>query len=1232
MKKTIQLLIALSLILLFTVSKEVAIAAAQSNCAGRGFCITHAPDGKQGFHSQVTRRKLGDTPPSAEYRLLSDANSDASLENVLAPFRISLDGVPIEPDDLANSADKTRQTDLALEQANIQVRFDGLESTPLLNITAYPDAAVYGERVKFTPYSNYAYFITRAELRIFAADDSVQKTPLAVIPVDRNVDQSVRWRIPRKLKLHTLKYVLRVYDDHCRFDETKAKILHLTDRHRFLGDEQCENPESLIGYGENHLGIHNIPSFGGVVVVNGEHLEPGSKVGVMGRAIPVDKNGKFASEQIITPGSHCIKIVTKTRKGASKEFMRSVYIPRYDLFYTALADITAGENHVRGPEKLFAGDDAKDYDKNVFVDGRLAFYLKEKMPDNWSLTASADTREQPLGDLFTNFNARDPHYLLRRLDPYANYFTYGDDSTVLEDAPTQGKFYVRLEKDDSHILWGNFQTKINGTDLLNYNRGLYGGDLQYQSKDTTRFGERRGEIQAFAADPGTLSSLEEFRATGGSLYYLHQQDIVVGSERVRIEVRDRDSGIVLQTKYLVFAQDYDVNYLQGRIILREALASTVNNNTIIYTGALSGNKQYLIVDYEYTPGLFAMRNLTEGGHMSYWFSDILKLGVTGYRQNGKDNEQKLKGADATVRLAAGSYIKLETANSHGAGSGALSSEDGGFNFASIPQTLGDDIDANAYRIETGLDFAEITYHKLNGKLNAYVLRRDNGFSAPGQLTNEALTQSGLAAELPFSDRFNIYTKTDIQKGSTTHTLQTGEVDANYSLNKEDVVSLALRGEERTSALGALNSVILAEVGSRVDAGIKLNHAPLNADGSKKRYELYGLAQGTVNKTGTRARNNRLGTGGRYNLNDRVALIGEVSDGNGGWGGKAGTEYRISDRTNFYTNYLVDTDRSDTGYRGRNSSLVSGVKSRYSDSLAVYGEERYQSFDNGPSGLMHAFGLDLAANDKWTWSTKAEKGTVFDATSGDIKRTALSLSAGYDNNQTKYGGTMEWRDDKANVLSRRASILMKNKFSYKTTPDWRMLLGLDFAFSDSGLNGNFDADYKEFILGYAYRPILNDRFNALFKYAYFDDHASPGQLDANRISFANLYQQRNQVLSADGIYDLTPKLALGAKLGYRFGELRDNTASNATWFNSQAWLGIVRADWHIVKEWDASGEFRYLQAKEAASAKSGALIGIFRQINENVKFGVGYNFTDFSDDLTDLSYKSHGFFINLVGKL
>jgi hypothetical protein len=38
----------------------------------------------------------------------------------------------------------------------------------------------------------------------------------------------------------------------------------------------------------------------------------------------------------------------------------------------------------------------------------------------------------------------------------------------------------------------------------------------------------------------------------------------------------------------------------------------------------------------------------------------------------------------------------------------------------------------------------------------------------------------------------------------------------------------------------------------------------------------------------------------------------------------------------------------------------------------------------------------------------------------------------------------------------------------------------------------------------------------------------------------------------------------------------------------------------------------------------------RDIGKNFRIGLGYNFTDFNDDLTKFDYKYKGFFINLVG--
>ncbi|MDR0407578.1 MAG: hypothetical protein LBH45_01475, partial [Campylobacteraceae bacterium] len=57
--------------------------------------------------------------------------------------------------------------------------------------------------------------------------------------------------------------------------------------------------------------------------------------------------------------------------------------------------------------------------------------------------------------------------------------------------------------------------------------------------------------------------------------------------------------------------------------------------------------------------------------------------------------------------------------------------------------------------------------------------------------------------------------------------------------------------------------------------------------------------------------------------------------------------------------------------------------------------------------------------------------------------------------------------------------------------------------------------------------------------------------------------------------------------------------------------------------------RVLDVKDGGS-KKGYLLGIDRDITKNLRVGAGYNFTDFSDDLTKLDYRYRGWFINFLG--
>jgi hypothetical protein len=86
----------------------------------------------------------------------------------------------------------------------------------------------------------------------------------------------------------------------------------------------------------------------------------------------------------------------------------------------------------------------------------------------------------------------------------------------------------------------------------------------------------------------------------------------------------------------------------------------------------------------------------------------------------------------------------------------------------------------------------------------------------------------------------------------------------------------------------------------------------------------------------------------------------------------------------------------------------------------------------------------------------------------------------------------------------------------------------------------------------------------------------------------------------------------------------------TFFDNAAQLMVMRADWEFRKGWESLAEVRMLDLKDVSQRRRGALTAVYRYIGKNLKVGVGYNFTDFSDDLTDLRYDHRGVFINLIG--
>ncbi|WP_176056602.1 TonB-dependent receptor [Brucella intermedia] len=1180
------------------------------------------------------------------------------------PFMISVDGETVEKSTRPEGSgrrkaerlvagekqpalrpvERQRQTDLDLSAVEIQVKFDGLEAGTLLNASTVPARKSFkaGDEVRFLATSNYPAFIERSEIRIYDVGKIANSEPVVILPVKVN-DEAV-WIMPQA-DSSEFSYVLRVYDRQGRFDETAPLRISRTDRN--LNPGQHTTKSNAPGAGEDRTAIKNIPVNGGAVTVYGRNVPSGYQVQAFGEAIPTDPKQAFVVQRILPPGDHAIGVAVKgPSKTGGLSFRRDVNIPDNDWFYVALADFTVGK---RTGDTRIEEVRPGEYD-DVYNKGRLAFYLKGKIKGEYLLTAAGDTGEDDIKSLFRNLDGQDPRRILRRLDPDDYYPVYGDDSTFVEDAPTKGKFYVRLERGDSHVMWGNYKTQITGTEFLPSDRALYGASGVFRSQETTSFGERRTEVTAYAAQPDTLPQREEFLGTGGSAYFLKRQDIVEGSETLRIEVRDPVTERVLERRVLTYGDDYSFDYMQGVVILRRPVSSMTGTNDPVRNSALGGGRLYLTVQYEFEAVAGDVDGYVFGGRAQHWINDKVRVGVAGTDDSTELADQKSFGADITVRHSENTYLKAEVAHSNGKGFDLLQSSDGGLTSGSNqPAYYGDpnDDEGSAYRIEGQVDLSDIS-ERIKGKVGGYFEKKEAGFST--LFDNITVDQRiwGTYADMDLTEKDRIKFTYDDFSDDRGQVRRDGTGTVAHQFDEYWKASFGVTYTDLMSPL-AINSGKSGYDGSRVDAGLRIDYR-IDEDRS-----VYGFGQGTITRSGDIYRNDRGGIGGRYQLTDTIGIEAEVSYGTHGLGGLAGLTYDPDSDNHYYVGYRLDPDRAFDLRETRDlfgddkGTVVLGMRRKISDLLSTYSESNYDMFGQRNS-LTQTYGVIYTPDKVWTIDGGLEIGQVRDDTFNsstdtqyeDFDRYAPSLTIGYKDEERGINARLrgEMRVEQSDDHTRNQNTyLFTGGIAWKTDPDWRLLTHFDAVLSDSRSSETFlaDTDYVEASVGYAYRPVDNDQLNALFKYTWLYDLPGNNQTISGATGDQFAPAQRSQILSADANYDLTPWLTVGGKYGFRFGEVRyrvndgEGAKFDDEWQRSSAHLGIIRADLHIIKSWDLLVEGRVMHMPQAKTTDYGALTAIYRHLGNSFKVGVGYNFGRFSDDLRDLTLDDRGVFLNVVGK-
>ena len=196
-------------------------------------------------------------------------------------------------------------------------------------------------------------------------------------------------------------------------------------------------------------------------------------------------------------------------------------------------------------------------------------------------------------------------------------------------------------------------------------------------------------------------------------------------------------------------------------------------------------------------------------------------------------------------------------------------------------------------------------------------------------------------------------------------------------------------------------------------------------------------------------------------------------------------------------------------------------------------------------------------------------------------------------------------------------------TYQIDDARRLLVTLDVADTTTTGSAVQSGEYAKAVLGYAFRPVDNDRLNLLASYTYLHD------MYGQKIDGADDPgpRQQSHVFSIDATYDVTPRWTLGGKLGFRLSNSAPDAATPLA--KNDAGLAVLNARYHLTHEWDLLLEGRYLEARQSGITETGILATAYRQFGPNVMLGLGYNFGNVSDDLTDLTTDDEGIFLNLV---
>ncbi len=843
---------------------------------------------------------------------------------------------------------------------------------------------------------------------------------------------------------------------------------------------------------------------------------------------------------------------------------------------------------------------------------RAAMYLKGKVKGDYLLTMAYDSDKDTRKQLFES------------IDPNAFYPVYGDSSLKTKDAQSTGKLYVRLDKNRSYLLWGDYTTQDSNPArrLSQYNRTLPGLRGHYE--------EGNAVVNAFVAQESFKQVVDEFPARGVSGPYTGSNpNGIKGTERIDIIVRKRDqTSVILKTTSLTRESDYEFEPFNGQILFRAPVPSVDDQL----------NPVSIRITYEVEQG--GKRYFIFGADAQYKLSDRLTLGAAVARDDNPVTGQTIVGANLVLKLSKNTEIVAEVARSKS----LVNTDPNGFNTNNSANFIGKsgEVDGNAVRVE-------IRHADETVRANAYVQRADNDFNnassgltggkqeiggaitykatekititADAQRSEDKINGSenqsvSLAADLKLTDRLTIGGGV---RRVDQNAISAAQQTVNNCLNTTNIYTGAVSGYNTGYGISQVgNQQIDPATGLPVICNTAINPVAAPAQALDRTSVFLRAGYKATDKltvdgelqniTGTdSASTAKLGL--RYAATKNVDLTGEMQREFGASNNnlyRLGADWRVAEKTRLYSRYEYSHTYSANyglGVGPLARAFALGIDTQYMQDGSLFSEYRLNDSGSGKS-IQNAVGLRNGWNvaEGLRLQTSAERVV---STTGDS--TALSLGAEYTANPLWKGSSrIQWRQDNANT-----NWLLTVSAARKLDRDWTLIAREYYNLVDPK-NGSADTRQNRFQVGFAFRPVDNNKFDALGLFEQKSDRSADKDSDTQIISLrANYHPSR-------------PWWVTGRFASKRVNELLLGTVNDS--YNASLIGGRITYD--ITNRWSIGGITTLLVGKGGAKQYAyGLEVGY--TVMDNLIVGLGYNWRGFrDDDLTGSEYANRGWVLNV----